>query len=137
METKIFGSTKFEIYTELDELPSINFTKYNKFVFLDAGVGSDIAAVMNHISKIKNYAGTDKKAMFIELDNLEKSISLIMHETSTEHLALACLVHSINGKRVPISSDTDVVTISKSLKKAPVGLVKKLLGRLKKKLQSV
>ena len=44
-----------EIYDSIDELPIQRFQKYNKFLLIDSGVGSDLQDVLNHIDRAKIY----------------------------------------------------------------------------------
>ena len=41
-----------KLYDSIDELPIVNFQKYNKYLLIDSGIGSDLNAFDEHITKI-------------------------------------------------------------------------------------
>ena len=45
MKTLYINNHEIKVYDSIDELPIINFQKYNKYVLIDSGLGSDIDSV--------------------------------------------------------------------------------------------
>lgn len=130
---KIAGH-QVEIYDSIDELPILRFHKYNKFMLVDSGVGSDLRDVNNHIGKIQAFLKKDPVLASRELDNLRQNLYMITQEMSPKHLAFSALVKSIDGKEVFDISDNNLQRISKQLSKEKTNFFDKLLEALKKKL---
>lgn len=51
------------VYDSIDEMPIINFQKYNKYLLIDSGIGSDVDDIDAHIARI---------AKFIKSNNAKK-----------------------------------------------------------------
>lgn len=105
-EIKESGVT-IKVYDSIDELPIKRFHKYNKYMLIDSGIGSDLNDVDNHINKALRFIrNDDRKSAVMELNNLKQSIHLINEEISPKYLAFAPLVAEINGiKQLDISDD--------------------------------
>lgn len=96
--TKI-GKYDVEIYDAIDELPVVRFHKYNKYLLIDSGVGSDLADFDNHIERALRFNQTKKPELVAaELENLRQNVYLIQSEISPKHLAFCVLVKSIDGE---------------------------------------
>lgn len=134
MTTEKIAGHRVEIFDSIDDLPVIRFHKYNKFMLIDSGVGSDLRDINTHISKIKAYFDKDKVLAFKELDNLRQNLYMISEEISPRYLAFAALVKSIDGREVFDLSDDNLKKISKQLSTIKVSKLEKLITLLKKKL---
>lgn len=101
------GGHSVVIYDAIDELPIKRFHKFNKMLLVDAGIGSDLADVDEHIKKSLTYYKQGKADLAAtELENLRQNIYFVQSELSPKHLAFACLVKEIDGKeRNDISDD--------------------------------
>lgn len=65
------GKHTVEIYDSIDELPIKRFHKFNKYLLIDAGVGSDLNSISEKINRIVRFIDKEDKANAkIELDNL-------------------------------------------------------------------
>jgi len=105
MKKLIINGKLVKVYDSIDELPIINYQKYNKFLLIDSGIGSDVDDVDKHIQKIAKLINSDKKLAMQELQNLRLNIHMVNSEISPKHLAFAALIHSINGKELTDLSD--------------------------------
>lgn len=98
MKNAKIGKHNVEIYDSIEDLPSVRFHKYNKFLLIDAGIGSDLSDVDGHIEKAIAYSRSKTPELgAIELENLRQNIYFIQAELSPKHLALAVLIKSIDG----------------------------------------
>ena len=52
------GKHKVRIYESIDELPMERFHRYNKYLLIDAGLGSDISTLDAHIEKTRQNTGS-------------------------------------------------------------------------------
>lgn len=92
------GGKAVEIYDSIEELPITRFHAYNKMLLVDAGIGSDLSDVDNHISRAVGFMQDGKADMAErELDNLRQCIYFAQSEISPRCMAFAALVKSIDG----------------------------------------
>ena len=136
MKRILIGRKVYKLYDSIDELPIVNFQKYNKYMLIDSGIGSDIDDVDRHITQVAKYikAG-DQQSAIQELQNMRQNMYMIASNISPKHLAFAALIHSINGEVVTDLSDENLSRIMDEIKTARRSWVIDLLLWLKKKIQ--
>ena len=84
------GGKAVEIYDSIEELPITRFHAYNKMLLVDAGIGSDLSDVDNHISRAVGFMQDGKADMAErELDNLRQCIYFAQSEISPRCMAFA------------------------------------------------
>lgn len=133
MKTINIGKNKVEIYDSIDDLPIRRFHKFNKYMLIDSGIGSDLNDINSHISKIAKFIHKDKKDALKELENLRQSLYMISEETNIRHLSFAILIHKINGEVVHDISDENIKRIMSRLSDVKQGFLNRLLESVKKK----
>lgn len=124
-----------KLYDSIDELPVINFQKYNKYLLIDAGLGSDVEDIDRHIVNLAKLIGSDPRKAQQELLNMRQAIIMINSEVSPRHLAFAALIHSLNGQKVTDLSDEGLRNILTRLQKVKRSWLIEQLLKLKKKLE--
>lgn len=126
-----------KLYDSIDELPIVNFQKYNKCILIDSGLGSDVDSVDSHIVNIARFinSGDNKQAM-LELQNMRQNLHMVVSNVSPKYLAFAALICSIDGKEQNDLSDTHLQELIEYLNEAPHGLLLDILAKLKKKLST-
>ena len=72
MKTLNIKGKIIKLYDSIDEMPIVNFQKYNKLILLDSGLGSDINSVDEHIVKLAKLIKTDISKASQELQNLRQ-----------------------------------------------------------------
>lgn len=96
-EVKLNGKL-VRVYDSIEDLPITRFHRYNKYLMVDAGVGSDINAFDSHIERVVAFIRKDDRENAAkELENLRQSVFLVLAGQNTTHLSFACLVESIDG----------------------------------------
>ena len=126
-----------KLYDSIDELPIVNFQKYNKCILIDSGLGSDVDSVDSHFSYIARFINSgDKKQAMLELQNMRQNLHMIVSNVSPKYLAFAALICSIDGKEQNDLSDTHLQELIEYLNEVPHGLLLDILARLKKKLST-
>lgn len=139
MKTVKHNKLVLQIYDSIEELPLIRFQKFNKFLMIDAGIGSDINEISNHIGRIKGFIelGKDEglKSAKQELENLKTSMYLISEGISPKYLAFTALIHSVNGEVITDLSDDSCKKTLTRINQVPVNKIDKWLSILKKKLK--
>lgn len=125
------------VYDSIDEMPIINFQKYNKYLLIDSGIGSDADDIDAHIVKIAKYikSNNNRKALQ-ELQNMRQNIYMVNSEISPKYLAFAALIHSVDGKEVNDLSDDGLKKLLQDLKEIKHSKVIDFLLWLKKKVTS-
>lgn len=137
MKTIYIGKHKVEIYDSIDELPIKRFHRFNKYLLVDAGAGSDLNDINERINRILRYVDkSDKVNAKIELDNLRQGIYLVTQETNLKHLAFMVLVKSIDGKEQTDLSDEGLRSVQKLFENQTLNFLDRLLQFVKKKIDT-
>lgn len=135
-QIKIKGH-KIELYDAIDELPVKRFHKFNKYMLVDAGIGSDYNDVNSHILKINAYIDKgDSKNAKQELENMRESLFMIIQEISPKHLSFVLLIRSIDGDLLTDVSDENIKRLFEYFNKEKTSLIEILTSEIKKKLDS-
>lgn len=134
-QVNVNGHT-LEVYEGIDELPIINFQKYNKCLLIDSGIGSDVDSVNQHIITLAKLIGTntetDKEKVLTELENMQTNLMMICSEISPSNMAFAALVHSVDGEVVTDLSDSGLKKTLDKIKDVKQSFIFELLFGLKK-----
>lgn len=123
-----------EIYDSIDELPIQRFQKFNKYMLIDSGVGSDMQDVLSHIDRARIYIKSNPAMAATELENLRQSIYLMVDELSPKHMAFAALVRKIDGEEMNDISDAGLKRVLGILSEAKKGWLDGVLNSVKKKI---
>lgn len=134
MKTVKINNHELKLYDSIDEMPIVNFQKYNKYIIVDSGLGSDIDSVDEHLVNLAKLIKSDKDKAQQELQNLRQTMHLIVSGISPNYLAFAALIHSIDGKVVEDLSDENLKSIIEKLQKAKHSMIVSILMWVKKKL---
>jgi hypothetical protein len=135
MKNLLINNKIVRVYDSIDEMPIVNFQKYNKYLLIDSGIGSDADDIDAHIVKIAKYikSNNNKKALQ-ELQNMRQNIYMVNSEISPKYLAFAALIHSVDGKEVNDLSDDGLKKLLQDLKEVKHSKVVDFLLWLKKKV---
>lgn len=125
-----------KVYDSIDEMPIVNFQKYNKYLLIDSGIGSSVDDIDAHISKIARFIKVDKDKAIQELQNMRTNLIMISSGISPKYLAFASLIHSIDGKKVDDLSDENLSSILSSLKTVKHSWLVSLVQSVKKKIDT-
>ena len=137
MKTIDTGKHVIKLYDSVDELPIGAYQRYNKFLLIDAGIGSSIDDFDAHIVKLAKLIGNNEREKAIqELHNMRQHLFMINSKVSPKYLAFAALVYSIDGKKIEAVSDDDYSELLTKIQEMPHSLLTKTLDWLKKKLQT-
>lgn len=135
MSTVQIGKNTVELYDSIDELPWARYHMFNKYLLIDAGIGSDLNDVNMHVDKIARFIHIDdKKAAAMQLDNLKQSLYFIVQGVSPKHMAFVPLVKSINGMEWADLSEEGVKKCLAALQSQPATWFTKMVEQVKKKL---
>lgn len=133
-EVKLNGHS-VKLYTSIEELPMSRFHKYNKYLLVDAGIGSDMTALDGHIDRVVQYIKDGKREEAgKELENLRQNVYMIISETSPKDMSFACLVKEIDGQEVADVSDEGLQKVVKLLSDVEVKELTRESEAVKKKI---
>lgn len=135
MKNLIVNKKVVQVYDSIDEMPIVNFQKYNKYLLIDSGIGSDADDIDAHIARIAKFIKSNnaKKALQ-ELQNMRQSMYMVNSEISPKYLAFAALIHSIDGEEVNDLSDDGLKNVLAKLKEIKHSKIIDFLVWLKKKV---
>lgn len=137
MRKILFNNRVIEVYDSIEELPMVNFQKYNKYLLIDSGIGSDIDSIDEHVVKIAKLINTGDSVKAIqELQNMRQNLYMINSEISPRYLAFAALIYKIDGKRVYDISDDGLKSVLQSIKEIRHNKILAFLLEFKKKIQN-
>lgn len=135
MKSLIVNKKVVKIYDSIDEMPIVNFQKYNKYLLIDSGIGSDADDIDAHITRIAKFikANNNKKAMQ-ELQNMRQNMYMVNNEISPKYLAFAALIQSVDGKEISDLSDDNLKNTLNDIKVIKHSAIVDFLVWLKKKV---
>ena len=137
MKTIDTGKHVIKLYDSVDELPIGAYQRYNKFLLIDAGIGSSIDDFDAHIVKLAKLIGNNEREKAAqELQNMRQNLYMINANISPKYMAFAALVYSIDGQKIEAVSDDDYGELLAKIQEMPHSLLTKTLDRHKKKLQT-
>lgn len=128
------NGVEIKLYDSIDEMPIVNFQKYNKLVLIDSGLGSDIDSVDERMVNLAKLIKRDLTKASQELQNLRQTMHMIVSEISPKYMAFAALIHSIDGERVTDLSDDNLKLILEKLRDVKHSIIIDFLMWVKKKL---
>lgn len=133
----VIGGHVVKLYDSVDDMPIVNFQKYNKFLLIDSGIGSTLDDYNNHILKMFKYIQVNNlQDLAQELANTRQLMFMINQEISPKYLAFAALIAEFDGKPVTDLSDDNLKAILGRLKEIKHKWLVHLLEKVKKKVES-
>lgn len=137
MKTIDTGKHVIKLYDSVDELPIGAYQRYNKFLLIDAGIGSSVDDFDAHIVKLARLIGNNEREKAAqELQNMRQNLYMINSKISPKYLAFAALIYSVDGQKIEAVSDDDYSELLAKIQEIPHSLLTKTLDWLKKKLQT-
>lgn len=137
MKNLLINNKIIKVYDSIDEMPIVNFQKYNKYLLIDSGIGSDADDIDAHIVRIAKYIkSNDNKNALLELQNMRQNIYMVNNEISPKHLAFAALIHSVDNKEVKDLSDDSLKELLQSIREIKHSIIIDFLAWLKKKVST-
>jgi len=128
-----------EVYDSIDELPITRFHLFNRYLLIDAGVGSDVADYDQHLATLLKYIELgDKEKATKEAMNMRQNIAFIQSETSPRLNAFVPLIKTIDGQLINDLSEENIKAILKLLndKGVKASTIFRWVEEAKKKLKA-
>lgn len=125
---------KVVLFDSIDELPITRFHKYNRYLLIDAGIGSEIGDFDHHIERVVSYIRKgDNENAGKEMENLRQNVFMVLGEQNIKHLSFACLVKAIDGEETDDLSPEGLGKVLELLGGASRGEINETLSSIKKK----
>ena len=137
MRTENFNGHEVVFYDAIDQLPMSRHHASNKYLLLDAGIGSDIEDTDKRLSSINEFIKKGDHADAVnEINNLRQNLAFIMQNVNPRMLSFATFVHSVDGKVYDDMSPEGLNKVIDLIGKTGVslGTVRTVYDFLKKKL---
>lgn len=134
-EVKLRGKI-YKLYDSIDELPIVNFQKYNKYILFDSHIGSDVESVDKHLAELAKLIKTDKVKASKEIQNLRTNLYFIVNNVSPKYMAFTALIHSINGEKLEDLSDENLKKILDDINAEKRNIIIDFLTKFKKKVDT-
>lgn len=134
MRTGYINGHSVEIYDSIDEMPIQRFQKYNKYMLIDSGVGSDLHDILAHIDRAQIYMKKNPEMAKVELENMRQAIYLVSEEMSPKYMAFSVLVYKLDGQIVDDLTDVGLKRVLDKLNKVPKKWMDGILDLVKKKI---
>lgn len=125
-----------EIYDSVDEMPIRRFQKYNKYLLIDSGVGSDLQDILDHIGRTIIYVKKKPEMAIIELENIRQALYLVTEEISPRYMAFAVLVNRIDGEPADDLSDVGLKRVLDKLNDVKKTWIDRIIDSVKKKIDA-
>lgn len=135
MYTTSFGAIKVKLYDDIEQMPMCRFHKYNKFMLIDSGIGSDIRDMDNRLARLTSMVKLTPDKAVTELLNMRMGLHLIGQEISPKFMAYAALIAEVDGVPTTDLSDEGLKKVLELLKTAPVGVLWNTFDKVKKKFK--
>ena len=116
MKYFFIGKHRVKVYDSIDDLPMARFHKYNKFLLIDAGLGSDMQSFDAH------------------MENMRQNVYIMLTEQSPQNLSFAALVAEIDDVEMNDLSDDGLERVRQMLEDAPRKDITAALQAVKKKI---
>lgn len=115
IELKV-GEHTLSLYNAAEELPIKRYSKFQKYMLIETGVGSDLESIGKHFSKLFAFLGQKLvPESFQETKNLYYNFFMLLEEINIPGIAFTCLVHSIDGKEINDLSEDNLKQATEQL----------------------
>lgn len=124
------------LYDSITNIPAERDSMVNYYLLEDSGIGTDMHAIDGLLSSISIAAQNNKPADVIQgIRNLLGNIRGQLQDYRPDFLAWACLIHTIDGKKVEDFGGDNVRDIVKMLSDdgLTIGQIQDTLDEVKKK----
>lgn len=104
-EIKI-GDDVFTFYENITELPIKRYQLLQKYILIDAGIGSSLSDTMKHFNKIDQFIEVnDIESVAIEKENMLMGYNFILSDEFISSYTFASLIKTKNGEVLDINDD--------------------------------
>jgi hypothetical protein len=126
IEIQFGKNNKLKMYRAADELPMKLYSRFQKYLLVENGVGSTIEAIGTHFAKWFELQSHElHKEALEEGKNLYYNFYMVLQEMNVPGLAFCCLVHSVDDIEVVDYSENNLKALTDAL--SSLGLTQKVV----------
>jgi hypothetical protein len=134
-EVKLSSDMVLTLYGSIKELPIGLSKKFGAYLLQDAGIGSSMEDVDDHLGRLMKYLSLNRTQDALEeAKNLRYNIFSMLVGTDYRSMSLLCLVAKVNGEPWDDYSPEGLNSLLDKIKQYPVGTLEKVLEEVKKNL---
>lgn len=100
MRTKKINGLSVVLYDSVENMPAVRFQLFNRFMALDAGIGSGFNSLDNHYKEIEKTIKVDPEKAILMARNGRQNIAFMMQNIDLKMHSFTALVFSINGVEI-------------------------------------
>lgn len=122
---------------EIESIPHFNWHRAQRYIILEAGLGSTAADILKRINNVNTHILNDRKEDAMqEVQNLTLGVFSALEGISYSSMIFACMVRDINGVKYEIGTDADVKKVCEAIKATEITTqeLQSYIDDLKKKL---
>lgn len=128
------GNHTIEIFSDIEEMQSWRFMKFNKFVLIDSNIGATIEDVDRRFQNLYLMAKNEENDKIKnEINNLRQSIYFVLTETNTSMMSFIALINKVDGEYFNDLSDDGIKRMQNLLKGMSIRTAKSIVQDIKKK----
>ena len=138
MEKIKVQNRELELFYDIKELPITRYHAFQRMCLLDAGLGSDLSAVDNHLGRIKAFLISDEKEKALtEIENLRTNFWFMQSGISPALMSFAVLVYKLDGKIKGDLTDDGIKKTCEDISFLTAGQVEQTTSEIKKKSRPI
>ncbi len=101
---------------DITEMPVVRFNTFQRFLLIDAGIGSSLQDADRHVARIQIYLQKKQYDHAItEAQNFRQNIRYVMERVTPKNMAFCALIYKVNGKPHTDMSDEGNTELCKRL----------------------
>lgn len=138
MIEKIVNGNRFVLYDDIKETPNWRFVEFNKYVLIDANIGSDIVDVASRADLVMQLIEAEQyEKAHQEAKNYKQSIAFTVNNIDIKMFCFICACKSINGKEITSLNESDLKKWSEEINKTNVSrnFIERIVSLFKKKVE--
>lgn len=124
---KLPAGNEISIRVSPKELPINRFTDFEKYLVQSAGIGSTMGDVDKHFANVSRFMQAAKyEEAVLEWQNMHLNLYMMLNRINIKHIAFACLIDSVDGKKIDDYSEEALKNLCEELGK--MGLTEEMLS---------
>lgn len=121
------------VYSSIKEMPIKVSKSFSAYVVKDAGIGSDMQSVDEHLGKTLQYLAHKRvEDATEEVKNMRYNIFVMLTGMDYRAMSMLCLVASVNGQPWVDHTDEGLARLLEMIEQYPVGTLEAALEEVKK-----
>jgi hypothetical protein len=135
MTTLEHSGVRVVYYSTSKEMPAARWKDFQKYLYEDYGVGSNMQALDMRLANTFQFIANDMKEKALqELYNLRMTANYVINKLSIKSFALAIIIHELDGQVLYDTSEAGLHKVVEKLEKLQQQVIEHIVEDVKKKL---